>query len=89
MLELDLRRTRDGAIVVLHDPTLARLWGVEAAVADLDLAEVRALAPGHGGIPTFREVLDRTDVPLMVDFTGEEVVEGALRHLRTLARCSS
>ena len=26
MVKLDLRRTRDGAIVVLHDQTLERLW---------------------------------------------------------------
>ena len=36
MVELDLRRTRDGGIVVLHDATLARLWGDERKVADLD-----------------------------------------------------
>ena len=55
MVELDLRRTRDGAIVVLHDQTLERLWGVEASVDDLDLAEVAALGEGALRIPTLRE----------------------------------
>ena len=41
MVELDLRRTRDGEIVVLHDQMLQRLWGVDASVGDLDLADVR------------------------------------------------
>ena len=33
-VEFDLRRTRDGRIVVLHDPTLQRLWDVPVALAD-------------------------------------------------------
>ena len=78
MVEIDLRRTRDGAIVVLHDQTLERLWGVGASVGDLDLAEVAAIGDGDLRIPTLREVLDAVPVPLMVDFTRREVVPGAL-----------
>ena len=43
MVELDLRRTRDGVIVVLHDPTLLRLWGIDRAVGDLDLTQIREI----------------------------------------------
>jgi glycerophosphoryl diester phosphodiesterase len=78
MVELDLRRTRDGAIVVLHDQMLQRLWGVGASVGDLDLAEVAALGEGDLRIPTLRDVLGAVTVPLMVDFTRREVVGGAL-----------
>ena len=78
MVEIDLRRTRDGEIVVLHDQTLERLWGVAASVGDLDLAEVAALGDGDVGIPTLRAVLDAVPLPLMVDFTRREVVPGAL-----------
>jgi glycerophosphoryl diester phosphodiesterase len=78
MVELDLRRTRDGAIVVLHDQTLERLWGVDASVGDLDLSEVAALGEGLVRIPTLRQVLERMPVPLMVDFTRREVVPGGL-----------
>ena len=49
MVEIDLRRTRDGAIVVLHDQTLERLWGLEASVGDVDLAEVATLG-GDGDV---------------------------------------
>jgi len=82
MIELDLRRTRDGAIVVLHDATLTRLWGVDASVADLDLAAVEAIGNGHERIPTLEEVLRAIEIPVMVDFTDEEVVEGALEVVR-------
>jgi glycerophosphoryl diester phosphodiesterase len=81
MVELDLRRTRDGEIVVLHDQSLLRLWGVDASVADMDWAEVAALRGGgdeDARIPLLREVLQAVLLPLMVDFTRREVVEGAL-----------
>ena len=78
MIELDLRRTRDGTIVVLHDQTLQRLWGVDASVGDLDAADVAALGDGEVRIPTLRAVLAAVPVPLMIDFTRREVVPGAL-----------
>ena len=81
MVELDLRRTRDGTIVVLHDQSLLRLWGVDASVGELDWAEVAGLRSGDdedSRIPLLSEVLQALQVPLMVDFTRREVVEGAL-----------
>jgi glycerophosphoryl diester phosphodiesterase len=78
MVEVDLRRTRDGEIVVLHDQTLERLWGVAASVGDLDLAEVAALGDGDVRIPTLRAVLDAVPLPLMIDLTRREVVPGGL-----------
>jgi len=79
MLELDLRRTRDGAIVVLHDQSLLRLWGLDASVGDLDLAEVARRGERDVRIPTLRQVLEAVppEVELMVDFTRREVVAGA------------
>jgi glycerophosphoryl diester phosphodiesterase len=90
MVELDLRRTRDGAIVVLHDQTLERLWGLEASVGDVDLADVAALGDGAVRIPTLTEVLRAVPLPLMVDFTRREVVAGGLQAVRAagaLERC--
>jgi glycerophosphoryl diester phosphodiesterase len=82
MVEIDLRRTRDGAVVVLHDQTLERLWGLDASVGDLDLAEVVALGEGDVRIPTLPAVLDAVALPLMVDFTRREVVPGGLEAVR-------
>jgi len=81
MVELDLRRTRDGEIVVLHDATLSRLWGDERNVADVDLASLREIGNGEMRIPTFRELLHHIDVPMMVDLNAE-TVEGALDEVR-------
>ena len=64
-VEVDLRLTRDGQVVVLHDATTRRTAGVELAVAGATLAQLRALDAGSfkgaawrgEPIPTLREVL--------------------------------
>ena len=50
MVELDLRRTRDGEIVVLHDQLLQRLWGVASSVGDLDRRAVAAHQIGRAHV---------------------------------------
>jgi len=90
MVEIDLRRTRDGVIVVLHDQTLERLWGLGVSVGEVDLAEVVALGEGAVRIPTLSDVLQAVPLPLMVDFTRREVVLGALQAVQSagaLERC--
>ncbi|MCE7079992.1 glycerophosphodiester phosphodiesterase [Streptomyces sp. ST2-7A] len=54
-IELDVRLSRDGVPVVVHDPGLKRLWGVDRAVADLTVAEIREAS--GGGVPTLVEAL--------------------------------
>jgi glycerophosphoryl diester phosphodiesterase len=49
-LELDVQLTRDGRLVVSHDPTTERVAGVNHAIIDTDLAELRKLDVGE----TFR-----------------------------------
>ena len=68
--------------MVLHDPTLIRLWGLERPVAELTWPELDALGHGDERIPTLAQVLEQVPVELMVDFTGPEVVPGALEAVR-------
>ncbi len=59
VIEIDLHRTRDGAIVVAHDESLEGLGG-RGENADAVFREVRALDAGGGErVPTLNEVLDR------------------------------
>jgi glycerophosphoryl diester phosphodiesterase len=51
MLELDLRRTVDGEIGVLHDATLDRTTDGRGPVAERALAEVRLLDAAHWFVP--------------------------------------
>jgi glycerophosphoryl diester phosphodiesterase len=58
-LEFDVQMTRDGVLVVIHDDTVDRTTNGTGRVADLTLAEIRALDAGQGEkVPTFQEVLD-------------------------------
>jgi len=59
MLEMDVRLTKDGQVVVFHDATVDRTTNGTGPVADLTLAEVRALDAGYqfrdeAGRHTFR-----------------------------------
>jgi glycerophosphoryl diester phosphodiesterase len=64
-LEVDVHLTRDGEVVVIHDPTLMRTTGRDARVDALTLAEIKKLDAGvwKGAqwrgvrVPTLGEVL--------------------------------
>jgi glycerophosphoryl diester phosphodiesterase len=58
MIETDLHRTRDGAIVIAHDEELAGLGG-GGEIADVSLAALRELDAGGGErVPTLDELLE-------------------------------
>jgi glycerophosphoryl diester phosphodiesterase len=58
MIELDVQRSADGALVVIHDDdTLRVAGGAGGPVAALSLAELRRLDLGGASIPTLDEVL--------------------------------
>lgn len=75
-LEFDVRLTRDGEVVVIHDPTVTRTTGAQGTVRSLTLQELRALDAGATftrdggrtfpyrgrgiGISTLAEVLEAT-----------------------------
>ncbi len=58
--ELDVRLTRDGALIVFHDDDVSRLCGTEGKVEDLTLAQLRKLrlCGTQFGIPLLSEALE-------------------------------
>ncbi|QNP69895.1 glycerophosphodiester phosphodiesterase [Streptomyces roseirectus] len=77
-VEIDVRLTRDGAPVLLHDETLKRLWEVDRPLGSLSAAEVRGLT--DGGVPTLAEALEATaGARVMVDLPGTRDVRVARR----------
>jgi glycerophosphoryl diester phosphodiesterase len=59
MIEIDLHRSRDGAIAIRHDEHLTSL-GCDREISATDLAEIRKLDAGGGQtVPILEEVLDR------------------------------
>jgi glycerophosphoryl diester phosphodiesterase len=79
-LELDVQMTRDGALVVIHDETVDRTTNGSGQVADLTLAEIRALDAGNGEqVPTFKEVIDlarQAGVPIMPEAKSPRLYPG-------------
>lgn len=68
VIELDLHLSKDGVLVVMHDPDVDRTTDGTGAIADQTLAELRALDAGGGErIPVFEEVLDAVRAPLQAE----------------------
>ncbi|MEU1401272.1 glycerophosphodiester phosphodiesterase [Streptomyces sp. NPDC005728] len=68
-VEVDVRLTRDGVPVLLHDVTLKRLWEHDRPLHSLSADEVRGLTAG--GVPTLAEALAATDGSrVMLDLCG-------------------
>ena len=74
-IELDVHRTRDGALVGHHDDSLKRLTGKDIRIARSTLKEIRACKlPNGEPVPTFDEVLKTVAgrVPLVVEVKAED-----------------
>ncbi len=78
-VEFDVRLSRDGVPVLLHDATLDRVQGRPGLVGEHDAAELRSL-----GIPSLAEVLDALppEAFLDVELKGEDHGEAAAGVLR-------
>jgi len=89
LVEFDVQLTRDGQVVVIHDPTVDRTTDGRGRVAEMTLAQLRALSAGypsrfgaaHRGerVPTLGEALallkDRARV--MVEIKPDAVTDDA------------
>lgn len=73
ILELDVRQSKDGALVVVHDRTVDRTTDGSGKVEALTLAQLQNLRLLHNGqptenrIPTLREALESVKDKILVD----------------------
>ncbi len=83
-LETDVRATRDGVPVLVHDETLYRLAGSPAVVADLTFAELsRYRIGGREPVPALVEALDAfPDVRLNIDVKCAAAAEPTVAAVR-------
>lgn len=81
VIEVDLRGTKDGEVVIMHDETVDRTTNGSGKVADMTLAELKQLDAGGGeSIPTYKEVLQLvsgTGVSLLLDIKLSPVLDKA------------
>lgn len=83
-IELDVRLSKDGKLVVFHDDTLDRVVGISAKVEEYTAEELSrmSLSGTEDGVPSFSEVLALVDgrVPLLVEikeYPGSSAVSEA------------
>ena len=82
LVEIDVRLSKDGHVVVLHDPTLERLWGNLNPVNQLTWSEIEAVGNSELRIPLLSEVLElfvgKSSV-LMIDMEQSDPAEAAMQ----------
>ena len=89
-IEIDVRQTKDGELVVFHDPNLALAGNRDIGVEDLTLDELREyrLSDTDERIPTLKETLQLVDgratllVEIKEDVGKYNVTEGTAKMLR-------
>jgi glycerophosphoryl diester phosphodiesterase len=83
-IEVDVRSTRDGHPVCLHDASLQRTCGIDARIEDLTLAQVRDRIEAER-LPAFAEFCARCEgrIDLMPDMKGcpEEVFDAFMQRV--------
>lgn len=66
-LEIDVQMTKDGELVVIHDPTVNRTTNGKGKVKDFTLEQIRSLDAGSWFSPQFAGEM----IPTLIDFLDE------------------
>lgn len=85
-LELDVRLSADGVVMVHHDPTLDRTTNRTGRLDRLTAAELGRVDAGRGeGIPTLAEALEAAaSLPVLIELKEARAAEPALDVVRRL-----
>jgi glycerophosphoryl diester phosphodiesterase len=81
-VELDLQRTCDGHMIIMHDKRVDRTTNGSGCVAQMKLDQLRKLDAGDGqSVPTLEDVLDRCRgrTGLMLEIVSQGSAEQVLR----------
>jgi len=77
-VEVDVRMTRDGRLVLMHDETVDRTTNGKGRVRDLTFNEVRRLDAGKGErVPTLEEALEAVKgrAKLVIEIKEDDIVK--------------
>lgn len=95
IIEIDVRQTKDGVLVLMHDESLLRTTGVDKLVGEVDYEYVVTLDPGsdfseeYAGerVPNLREVLEygrENDLFYNIELKPEDYYEGYVENIVAL-----
>lgn len=82
MIEVDVRLSKDGYIIVIHDESVDRTTNGKGYVKDLMLEELKKLDAGKGErIPTLQEVINvvRKRAPLIIEIKVLNIEDSVVR----------
>ena len=92
-IEIDVRTTQDGRLVILHDDSLKRTTGLDRSVRNADYADIRKLSAGEWfgvffkdeKVPSIDEVFEmaKGKIRFFVDFKdgkAEDILDAMRRH---------
>jgi glycerophosphoryl diester phosphodiesterase len=92
-IEFDLRKTKDGELVVIHDERVDRTTNGRGRVGDMTFDELRELDAGNGQkIPSLQQVIDlarnkvKMDMEIKEDGIEADVVS-AIERNSVMAQC--
>jgi glycerophosphoryl diester phosphodiesterase len=87
-VEIDVRLTRDGVPVLLHDENLKRLWAHDRLLRSLSAAQLRELT--GGGVPTLVAALAAADGSrVLIDLPGGPGPEAVRRITGVVRDCGA
>ncbi len=75
-IECDIHRTKDGKLVIAHDPDLNRIAGINKKITAMTSREISKVKLKSGeSIPLLEEVLREIKIPLVVELKSMETVK--------------
>lgn len=82
-IEIDIHATSDGKLIVIHDPDLNRIAGIDRFVSDMTYDEVsRVELPGGERIPDFESVIREVKIPLVIELKTPDVITALITIFR-------
>ena len=85
LVEFDIHKTKDGEIVIIHDPDTLSTTGVHGLIKDMTLEEIKKLDAGEGEkIPTLLELIKvaKEKVGLQIEIKSSGLLEKLIKLLK-------
>ena len=75
-VECDVQVSKDGSLVVMHDPDLLRTAGIDRKIGDLNIEDLKSIRlKGGEHIPMLEDVLNLIHIPVMIELKSMETVK--------------